>query len=771
MPSSYIRTSIDGQSIKLSNLDKLLYPELGIVKAEVIEYIMKVGPFMLPHIKDRPLTLIRYPDGVEGKSFYAKNKPRWTPKWVPSFQPPWDQGNTFVVVQKVPELVWLANLAALEIHPMVIRMNRPTHPDQFIFDLDPDEGFTFENLKSLALELKEHVSGYGYFPFVKTSGGKGLHIVIPLLPHFDFVTVIAGFKALLKPFIAKRSKYTTLQVHKHKREGKVLIDIYRNYQGNSCIAPYSLRGKLHAPVSMPVTWEELTDINSSKAYNINNAPELLKFRGDVWKDLESFAVHLHTQKPTTVSTMKTALSAYDDKRDFNKSPEPESAVDDRINGKYVIQLHDASNLHYDLRLGMQGVLKSWAIPKGLPFLTGIKRLCIQTEDHPPKYYDFEGVIPKEEYGGGEMWVFDQGAIHWHTQKSNKLEFTLSGKRGQRHYLLYQIKDNQWLMERKDQPGIDWIETGIQPMLSDTRKSIPGAGKYFFEIKWDGIRSIIYKRNKTIRIISRSGRDITAHFPDLVRPDDIDVEEVIMDAEIVCLDDQGRPIFADVISRMHTIGKASIDQVRRKKPATCYFFDILWMDGHMLTNEVAERRHAYLNPLVKVNKYYRISDRFEDGQALWEAAKAMKLEGIMAKLKTGKYLPGQRSSNWLKIKFRSTIDCQILGFTKGSGDRAPYFGSLQLAENKGNELIFRGRVGTGFNMEKLKKITTLLTDIATKEKPIDQVVEEEKNTTWVEPKYFTEIEYASMTDNGTLREPVFKSIYIIDANDQREYLEL
>ena len=721
MAKEYIHTSIEGQKLKLSNLDKTLYPEEGIVKAQIIDYAIKIGTYIIPYLKNRPLTLIRYPDGISAQKFYAKNKPKWTPKWVPSFKPPWDEGNTYVVVQQLPELVWLANLAALELHPMVIRMDQPHNPDQFIIDLDPDENYDFEDLKSLSFEIKNHLEQYGYYPFVKTSGGKGLHIVVPLLPNNDFDTVIQSFKSLLLPFIQSRSDRTTLQVHKEKRKGKVLLDIYRNYQGNSCVAPYSLRGKPGAPISMPITWEELKATASPQAYHIGNVMGILEKRGDIWLDINKFAVDLHDKRLDTSNQISEKLEAYDAKRDFTKSPEPASSIDQSINGKYCIQLHDASNLHYDLRLGIDGVLKSWAIPKGFPTLPGIKRLCIQTEDHPPKYYDFEGVIPKDEYGGGEMWLFDQGIIEWHTQKITKYEFTLRGRHGSFRFHLFKIKDNQWLLERKDKPTTDWLTQGIKPMLSDSSKTIPSNRKYYFEIKWDGIRTMIYKRNNEIKIMSRSGRDITKHFPDLCLPDRIEVEEMIADAEIVVLDHQGRPIFADIISRMHTVGESSIKATAKIKPAVCYFFDVLYLDGHLITKEPALRRHTYLKPIVKTNNHYRVSDRFDDGQTLWAAAEAMQLEGIMAKVKDGKYLPDQRSANWLKIKFRSNMDCVVIGYTTGSGDRAPYFGSLQIAEHVAGKLVFRGRVGTGFDTNKLVKITKLFNVIRTNTKPIRQQI--------------------------------------------------
>ena len=237
MPSKPVYTEVEGQRLKLSNLQKELYSTKSYTKAEVIAYALEVAPLMLPHLKGRPLTLIRFPDGVGGKTFYTKNKPSWTPNWIPTSYLPWDEENEYLLANTAPHLVWLANLAALEIHTMNSTIDQINLPDQFVVDLDPDEGMTFDSVRDLAFALKDFLEAYGYFPFGKLSGGKGIHLVIPIVPKWDYETMMKTVKGLMKEFI-KTHPDTTLMVHKNRRKDKTLLDIYRNHPGNTTIAPY-----------------------------------------------------------------------------------------------------------------------------------------------------------------------------------------------------------------------------------------------------------------------------------------------------------------------------------------------------------------------------------------------------------------------------------------------------------------------------------------------------------------------------------------------------
>lgn len=762
MPSKPIHTKIDDQIIKLTNLDKVLFPSQGIVKAELINYFISTSSLLLRHISDRPLTLIRWPDGVEGKKFYSKNKPKWTPKWISSQKlPDSSDDNDYVVAKNKASLAWLANLAALEIHPMQSKISKPNYPDHFIFDLDPLSANEFEKLKELSLSLKDYLVNLGYAPFIKTSGSKGLHIYVPILPNWTFEELMNSVKKMSQDFIKTKAPYCTLAVHKGKRKGKILLDIYRNYQGNTCVAPYSLRGKAGAPISTPIAWDKLDQLASSRQYNLKNIDAYIA-DNDPWKNFYENARPLHDRSNRTaiqsIDSSNTKLEEYNSKRDFSKTEEPIAEAAKVTQQRFVIQLHDATNLHYDLRLESDGVLLSWAIPKALPIKKDKARLAIRTEDHPVKYLDFEGKIPKDEYGGGEMWIVESGTFEWIEKKDKKLKFKLNGKKYSASYSLFQTKDNQWLCKAIELPDVSQYQDQPKPMLANARKSIPTKSEnYFYEIKWDGIRVHIKINGPDLKIFSRSGRDITKHFPELVAArDEIDVEAAILDGEIVVLDKIGKPVFSNVISRMHTLGEQSILTASKSKKSTCYIFDCLIVDGHSLINTHQERRHALLNALIPSKKYFRKSERFDDGQALLDSVREAGLEGIMAKRKDSTYAAGQRSDAWLKIKIRNELVATVIGYTKGEGDRTDLIGALHLAIiHDTDNYEYLGKVGTGFDHEMLKAITTQVQKLEVIKKPITEEIEEAQRTTWIKPTYQCNIEYASKTNTGTLREPVWK----------------
>ena len=763
MPSKPVYTEVEGQRLKLSNLNKELYSTKSYTKAEVISYALEVAPLMLPYLKGRPLTLIRFPDGVGGKTFYGKNKPSWTPDWVPTTYLPWDEENEYLLANAGPHLVWLANLAALEIHTMNSTINQINLPDQFVVDLDPDEDLTFDNVRDLAFEIKEFLESFGYFPFGKLSGGKGIHLVVPIIPKWDYETMMVTIKGLMKDFI-KTHPDTTLMVHKNRRKGKTLLDIYRNHPGNTTIAPYSLRGKVGAPVSIPLTWEEMKTVPSAQSYDLDQTLEYIRKNGDAWVGFKEKAAKLHDQ--TIMVPISKELKDYDGKRNFSKTAEPDSKNENfdptEVNNKFVIHLHHATNLHYDLRLGEEGVLKSWAIPKGLPIEKGVKRLAIQTEDHPAKYIDFEGVIPKEEYGGGQMWVFETGDIHWLKKTPKSFRFQLTGKSLNATFSLYKIKGKEWIVERTESANLEPFTVGIKPMLADAAKALPAKkDDYQYEIKWDGIRVLYYKRKDEVKLISRSGRNIIDQFPEFADGKFLRVENAIIDCELVCLDEKGKPIFSDIISRMHRIGKTNIQMAVKSKPAYLYAFDWLYLDGKKLISHPLSRRVEWLKAIFRKNNLARISDTFEDGKQIYDAAQAMGLEGVMAKKKTSKYSPGNRNSAWQKIKFRETFTAHIIGYTKGKGDRVEIFGALHLANPDGDNWKYYGKVGTGFDQKKMKEIWSQIEKLETISKPIKEAVEEENRTTWILPSYMCEVTFASYASTGTLREPVFMRMWLKD----------
>ncbi len=754
------------RKVELSNLEKIIFPEDGITKAEVIEYYLKIAPTLLQHVKGRALTLIRFPDGIHGESFYQKNRPEWAPDWIEFVKLGKEEKKDYIIATEPASLVWLANLASLELHQLHSRKPDFDHPDYMVFDLDPPEGYDFTKVVSLSLELKEHIENFGYTAFAKTTGGKGIHICCPLEPRWEFHTVFEAAQLIAQPFVDRTSKETTLHIKKDARKGRVLIDIFRIRSGQSIVSPYSLRGRIRAPVSMPLTWNEISRLKSPLEFNINNAVDKVVQDGDAWEGMDAYAAELHTHRAVKVTKAKRLpvsgkrktpeqLEDYSKKRDFKKTPEPHARVIEGTGTSFVIHRHHASHLHYDLRLEQDGVLKSWAVPRGLPPYPGVKRLAVQTEDHPMQYLTFDGVIPKGQYGAGEMWIYAIGKYQITKEKKDGFYFRLSGKEISGEYRIYKIKPKEWLFERVDIPQVNYLHDNIEPMLSGATDKPPESADYVHEMKWDGIRALISLEDGQVRIRSRNQNEITQKFPELLQADKAFRATCgLFDAEIVCLDQTGKPDFKKVIHRLMSSGDNTIQKLSKSSPAYCYIFDCLYLDGRSLINETLLKRKEWLKDAIKPDTPYRLSEIVEDGLALFEAAKLHDVEGIMSKRKDGKYLPGKRSDLWLKIKVRNTVDCVIIGFNEGKGDRKSTFGGLHIAEWVDDKLLYRGKVGTGFDDVTIKEISKQIKALKETKKPIPGKVMDEKTSTWVEPKLVAEISYAKITADKMFREPVF-----------------
>src|SRR5687768_5315648 len=458
-------TKVGKRNVELSNLDKVLFSEDQISKAHVIEYYYSLAPTILAHLKGRPLSVVRFPDGIGGESFFQKDRPKWAPEWI-EHQVLGEEAKDYVIATESATLVWLANLACIELHQMPVRAPHFEQPDYIVYDFDPPEGFAFPDVVNLALEFKRHLEALGYAPFVKTTGRKGLHVVTPIEPKWTVEKNFEVSKLVAQPFVESHSTALTLQLKKDLRKGKVLLDIYRNRQSQTTIAAYSLRGSPGAPVSTPVSWEELEGLDAPSVFNLQTVPERVTSMGDPWEAMAGYATAIHTERKKVVATKKLEpartyktpeqLAAYSKKRDFERTTEPGPANSSTDGRNFVVHRHHATRLHYDLRLEQDGVLKSWAVPKGLPPRPGIKRLAVQVEDHPRDYVNFEGAIPKGEYGGGMMWKFAQGRYEISKQKKDGFYFRLHSRELNGEYRIHNTKENQWLLERVDEPQTDLL---------------------------------------------------------------------------------------------------------------------------------------------------------------------------------------------------------------------------------------------------------------------------------------------------------------------------
>lgn len=424
------QVTVGRRRIEVSNLDKVLYPGTRFTKANAIDYYINISKYLLPHLKNRPVTLKRFPDGVFGEAFYEKDAPAFTPDWIKTVPVPRRETPgpdiQYILIDDLPTLVWVVNLATLELHPFLHTAAQINRPTAVVFDCDPGEGANILDSARVALMLREVLQELGLDSYVKVSGSKGVQVYVPLNSPVTYDETQSFAEGIARLLAQQEPKLIVWQMPKRLRTKKVFIDWSQNVEYKTTVSVYSLRAKIYRPyVSLPVTWDELSDALKSEDadalfFTPDEATERVKKLGDLFKpvltQVQKFSGELRRyfqqQREQTLNRSSAALKPYAEKRDFQKTAEPKPVAPRRSGQgsrrRFVIQKHAASHLHYDFRLEMHDVLKSWSVPKGPPFKNDERRLAMPTEDHPIDYLEFEGIIPRGQYGGGTVMVWDIG---------------------------------------------------------------------------------------------------------------------------------------------------------------------------------------------------------------------------------------------------------------------------------------------------------------------------------------------------------------------------
>jgi bifunctional non-homologous end joining protein LigD len=449
-----------------------------------------------------------------------------------------------------------------------------------------------------------------------------------------------------------------------------------------------------------------------------------------------------------------SLDEYRKKRDPKKTTEPFSSRQTRKRlPTFVVQRHDARRLHYDFRLERNGVLASWAVPKGVPLEPGVRALAVHVEDHPLDYGGFEGEIPKGQYGAGKVEIWDAGTYELVEEKPDGgLTVRLHGKRLDGTWTLIPArldgKEQNWLLVRKRDSHFA-LRNDYRPMLATLADQLPSGDDWLFEVKWDGYRALGYVRNGEARFVSRNGNDLTVRFPDVAKALSRATKspDCVVDGEVCALDEQGRPSFS------------AMQQGKPGTPLVYAVFDVLEVEGRPVLDRPLTERRELLDGLLDVrNKTIQISGAFDDGEALFTAAQEQRLEGVMAKKRSSRYAEGRRTRDWLKIKTHGEQEFVIVGYTKGEGRRARSFGSLVLAVNEGGTLRWVGNAGTGFTEKTIAELLDALEPLRVDESPLAVVPKMAKvrksDVTWVRPKLVAEVKFAEWTHDGHLRAPVY-----------------
>lgn len=873
------QVEIDGHHIKLTNLNKVLYPATGTTKGDVIAYLHAIAPVMLPHLQARAVTRKRWPNGIDSESFFTKNLERGAPAWIDRVEIDHSSGGViYPVIDSTAGLIWLGQIAALEIHVpqwrfenrvlgghagksgKVTRGGTERHPDRVVFDLDPGPGTGLAECVEVALLVRERLGALGERMVPVTSGSKGLHLYVPMDEQISADQASAWALQVAGQMQKALPDLVVSEMTKALRRDRVFFDWSQNNASKTTIAPYSLRGRDHPMVAAPRTWDELAgpdlqhlemdQVLDRVARGVDPLASLLDEAGPERKP--RYRSQGPSAVPTTTGqdevggsdsqllpsdetrsggtqsdgtrsddTRGRQLDAYRAKRAAGRTPEPMPPAGPLCAGgddTFVIQEHHASRLHWDLRLERDGVLVSWAVPKGIPLDATENRLAVQTEDHPMQYAGFEGTIPAKEYGGGVMTIWDSGTYETLKWRDSEIMVDLSGTRVQGRYVLIRTNNRNWLLHRMkessqhldaaelakhprdrktqvtassrtvaagtssaNEPPADSasvpipsedpqspppVPVDLLPMTATvgSEEQVQDTTRWRYEGKWDGMRALAFVDSAGVRVLSRAGNDNTLTFPELAELSTLmNGHTGVLDGEIVAFDNNGRTDFGLMQQRMGLRKIAEITVAAARVPAKFLIFDVLHLDGISLLTKKYDDRRRLLEALQLRGENCQVPEQLTGSiSEVMALTKAARWEGVIAKRRDSSYSPGTRTRLWLKVKHELDSEVVIVGWQPGQGRRSDGIGSLLLAvPGADDESGWRyvGKVGTGFTDAMLADLLSKLKPLRRATPPLDVsgAEVEVRGAQWVRPNYVAEVIYAEITPTGRLRQPRWRGL--------------
>jgi bifunctional non-homologous end joining protein LigD len=475
------------------------------------------------------------------------------------------------------------------------------------------------------------------------------------------------------------------------------------------------------------------------------------------------------ERPTPGKDNGARLAGYRTKRDFAATPEPApgARAAPPARPRFVIHEHHARRLHWDLRLERDGALASWALPKGLPEAPKDNRFAAHTEDHPLEYLDFEGEIPKGQYGAGRIAIWDHGTYECLKWEERKVEVALHGERLNARYALFPIEagaePKDWMIHRMDPPADadrEAMPGRIVPMLARTGELPTEEEQWAYEIKWDGVRAIAYSTPGELRLESRNLNVITDKYPEIAGVGRaLGSRSAVLDGEIVAFDRAGRPSFSALQQRMQLSSRAQARRQMKSTPVTYMIFDLLWLDGHSLMGLPYAERRERLSSLGLGGEHWQTPEHVVGhGRALLEASAEQRLEGVLAKRLDSRYEPGARSRSWVKIKTVGRQEFVVGGWLPGQGKRRDRIGALLLGVYEADGgLRYVGRVGSGFSELELDRLAALLGPDERSDSPFTSGGRPPRGAVFCEPRLVAEVAFSEWTHDGNLRHPVYKGL--------------
>ncbi len=843
---------VDGHEFQVSNLDKVFFPGSGFTKGETLAFYTEIADTILPHLRDRPLTMKRFPEGVAGEPFYEKNAPKHTPAWVTTFAVPRSEGGddiNYILCNDRATLTWVTNLGDIEKHVLLAKVPQTNVPTSMVFDLDPGAPAGMLACAEVALHLRTLFAAWGLEAFAKVSGSKGIHLSVPLNGDAPYEVTQPFAKTVAELVAHQLPKGVVSDMAKSLRTGKVLIDWSQNSDFKTTVAVYAMRAKGDEPfISMPVEWAELERaVKKQDASKLTFTPNESIKRIAKLGDLFAPVLKLQQELPSAFTKALAAgpapklsrwprndkkgrrssrvaekppkgdhsLQTYAAKRDHSRTPEPAAkpaAKKGKRTGphRFVIQKHQASHLHYDWRLEMEGVLRSWAVPKGPPFELKETRLAMHVEDHPLEYEHFEGTIPPGNYGAGTVMVWDYGVYEDLTENAaaafhaGKMHLVMQGEKLQGEWILVKDKrepeSNRWLLikagkamkalskKADDQSALtgrsmaeiakendaQWHSNRpaasaktiapkrakvpakfFEPMKCKAVTQLPEEGNWTYEVKFDGYRCQAVKNGAKVQLLSRNKKSLNARFPNVVEALKKLPNDCTLDGEIVALDEQGKPSF-------------QLLQNNLSRPLAVYFyaFDLLSIDGRELVDAPIEERRAELDQLPLQEPLRRSALLDAPADQVLDAVRSLGLEGVVGKRDGSTYEAGERSGAWIKQRTGAEQEFVIGGYTPGTRG----FDALLVGVYEKRKLQFVARVKDGFVPRLREEIFAKFKGLETDECPFTNLPEKKgarrgealtaekmKECRWLKPKLIMRVAFVNWTDAGNLRHPTYVAL--------------
>ncbi|WP_028476124.1 ATP-dependent DNA ligase [Nocardia sp. CNY236] len=757
-----------GIEVELSNLDKVLYPVAGVTKGDIVAYYSAIAPAMLPHVAGRPVTRKRWPDGVASTPFFEKNLPRYAPSWIARRSVMHSSREVvYPLIESEAALVWLAQQAALELHVPQWRFegDRRGAATRLVFDLDPGDGAGLVECAEVAVAVRDMVEGIGLRVFPVTSGSKGIHLYVPLDRDLGPGGCTAVAKKVATNLARLHPDLVTAVMAKSARRGKVFLDWSQNNASKTTVAPYSLRGRQEPYVAAPRTWNEVEARKTLRQIRFDEVVARFRSTGDPLAELDP----VRASGTSVVAQVGVdALARYRSMRDSARTPEPVPAESPRpgTNDRFVVQRHEARRLHWDVRLERDGVLVSWAVPKGPPTSPTQNRLAVRTEDHPMEYLDFHGVIPRGEYGAGEVTTWDSGTYSTEKWHAGEVVVRFHGTRLIGRYALIRTDGDHWLMHRMRSSSTvaSMGELGAEPQESGGRTIEPRTGTppprglapmlatagdigefdsddWCFETKWDGFRVLAEVDSGALTVRSRAGHVVTERYPAMAAlARELSGHRLVFDGEAVVFDDRG----------VANLGLLQADSRR----AVFVAFDVLYADGiSLLGKRYIDRRHVLEVLAAHAPSLVVPPCLAGSGAQALRYSREHHLEGVVAKRKDSVYLPGTRGHSWVKQRNWRTQAVVIGGWRRSAARNVK---SVLVGVLHDGRLFYLGRVGAGFTAADIADLSSRLPAIECESSPFhnDLTASERREVTWVTPKLGGAVRFMDWTRTGRLWHPVW-----------------